>query len=120
MAKARLSVCWLGVFGQMENGDPMPACDGRLVRCHLIPKQQLSQKGHNVWDARAWVWGCGGVTGIGGHHGMLDQARTLRLPRGSLGPGVEELAYELGLLWWLDRTYGPLEVRRRSDHGARP
>ena len=99
-------VCWLGAFGYLEHGDPMTPCSGRLVRCHLIPRQLLKQQHHPEWDRRAWVWGCGGIVGNGGHHGMLDSSRTLRLRREAIPAGVEELAYELGLLWWLDRTYG--------------
>jgi len=99
-------MCFLGLFGRLEHDDPMPACDGRLVRCHLIPKQTIRGAGGDVWDRRAWVWGCGGPTGVGGHHGMLDQSRKLRLPRSAIPAGVEELALELGLCWWLDETYG--------------
>ena len=105
-----IEVCWLGLFGVMENGDPMPACDGRLVRVHLVPKQQLRKAGcYDVWDRRAWVWACGGETGIGGHHGRLDHSRTLRLPRTAIPELTEELAAELGLEYWLDREYGPKE-----------
>jgi hypothetical protein len=59
-----------------------------------------------VWDERAWVWMCGGPTGIGGHHGRLDYSRRLRIPRHRIPPETEEFAAELGLGWWLDRTYG--------------
>jgi hypothetical protein len=104
-----LRVCWLAAFGVLEHGDPMPACDGRLVRCHLIPKQVIQRAGGKVWDRRAWVWGCGGPTGSGGHHGMLDVSRTLRLPRECLPPELEQFAYDLGLMYWLDREYGPRE-----------
>lgn len=104
--RERLAICWLGAFGEMEHGDPVPKCDGRLVRCHLITKQVIERAGGKVWDRRAWVWGCGGPTGIAGHHGMLDSSRTLHIPRQFLPAGTEELALELGLLWWLDREYG--------------
>lgn len=103
-------ICWLGMFGVMEHGDPMPVCDGRLVRCHLIPKPLLRRAQGKIWDRRAWVWGCGGPTGIAGHHGLLDSSRTLRLPRSSLPPGLEELAVELELGFYLDRTYGLREL----------
>jgi len=100
-------VCWFAAFGYMEHGDPLPKCDGRLVRCHLIPKQLIKRAGgRDVWDPRSWVWGCGGPTGVGGHHGAFDSARTLRLARSGLPAHVEEFAYELGLMWYLDRTYG--------------
>lgn len=78
--------CW---FAQLPAAGP---CDGRLVRCHLIPKRLLRQEwrtAHHgqrpnderslpfrtlrelVDDPRTWVWGCGGPMGNGGHHGQL-------------------------------------------------
>jgi len=102
----RLELCWLATFGVVENGDPMPLCDGRLVRCHLIPKRLIRREGGREWDSRAWVWACGGIVGNGGHHGMLDHSRTLRLPRSAIPAGTEQLALELGLIWWLEREYG--------------
>ena len=104
------AICWLALFGVMEHGDPMGPCDGRLVRCHLIPKPLLVRAQGKVWDRRAWVWGCGGETGINGHHGMLDNSRTLRIPRGKLPTGLEALAQELELEFYLDRTYGLKEL----------
>jgi len=62
-----------------------------------------------VWDERVWVPACGGPTGIGGHHGMLD-GRNLRVPRAALPEGVEAYAAEYGLTWSLDRDYGLLEA----------
>lgn len=98
--------CWLA--GLPGAG----ACDGRTVRVHLIPRQLLKRELSRadalraIEDPRSWVPGCGGPTGIGGHHGQLDYARTLRVPRGRLPAEVELLAAELGLTWWLDREYG--------------
>jgi hypothetical protein len=109
LVEAQPVSCWLAIFGQMEHDDPMLLCEGPFVRCHLIPKQKIRQAGGDVWDRRAWVWGCGGPTGSGGHHGMLDCSRTLRLARSVIPAHVEELADELGLSWWLDRTYGERE-----------
>lgn len=106
-------------------------CDGRLVRCHLIPRQILrrevwaqrealrppaeasgrvfpSRLRELCWDTRCWVYGCGGLTGMGGHHGQLDHSRTLRIPRVLLPAGLEEFAMDYGLSWWLDREYGLL------------
>jgi hypothetical protein len=57
-------------------------------------------------DPRCWVPCCGGPMGNGGHHGMLDQSRRLRIPRERLPAEVEEFAAELNLSWWLDREYG--------------
>jgi hypothetical protein len=102
----KLRVCYLGAFGRMELGDPMPRCSGELVRCHLIPRSVLRR--HNVDELAhgSWVWGCGGPTGLGGHHGMFDVGRTLRLPREALPAATEELAMRIGLRWYLDRHYG--------------
>lgn len=109
--------CWLAQFSAVP-------CDGRLVKAHLIPKQRIrrevtSRRGVAVdvparavlysilWDERCWIPACGGPTGIGGHHGMLD-GRVLAVPRGALPDGLEAYAVEHGLAWSLDRDYGPL------------
>lgn len=85
-------------------------CDGRLVRCHLIRQQVLDRElnaGRGlVRDPRLWVWGCGGVSGLAGHHGAFDVARTLRVPRYRLPGPFLALVEELGLGWWVDREYG--------------
>lgn len=108
-----MTECFLACYGIHESGI-MPACDGRLVRVHLIPKHLLRREFPKRWrryaeNPRTWVWGCGGVVGNAGHHGMLDQSRTLRIPRSSIPREVEEFAAELGLTWYLDREYGLLE-----------
>jgi len=110
--RSDVRICWLGAFGQMEHGDPMPPCSGPLIRAHLIPKQTLKREHADPMDPRSWVWACGGIAGNGGHHGALDHSRSLRLPRGSLPPGVEELAAEIGLEWYLDKTFGERETMR--------
>jgi hypothetical protein len=88
-------------------------CDGRLIRAHLIP-QQLLKREHAprryLADPRGWVLVCGGPMGLSGHHGMFDMSRTVRVPRWKLPAEVEEMAAELGLGWWLDRTYGERPV----------
>lgn len=86
-------------------------CDGRLVKAHLLPRQLLRRQGHPdaIDDPRSYVWACGGPCGCSAHHGAFDVARTLRVPRAAIPAGVEELAAELGLLWYLDREYGSLE-----------
>lgn len=118
-------------------------CDGQLVRGHLIPRQLLKREvrygivrengkwrplGRNedkyqlphvplqqlIDDPRSWVPMCGGPTGIGGHHGRLDTARTLRIARCDLPAGLEEFAAETGLEWFLEREYGPLDNERRA------
>lgn len=104
--------CW---FVQIPGAG---SCDGALVRCHLLPKQLLRRRfphgfqGRSLAqlqaDPRSWVWGCGGTMGDGGHHGRLDTSRKLKIPRVMLPAGVEEMAAELALTWWLDREYGEL------------
>jgi hypothetical protein len=93
--------CWLAQFTDAP-------CDGKLRKCHLIPKQLIRREVGliDVYDERTWVWGCGGITGCSGHHGALDVARTLRIPRDKIPAKVEAFAEEHGLGWWLDREYG--------------
>lgn len=98
-----MTVCFLAAFSDRP-------CDGRLIRAHLIPKQLLKRHGVDPWDERSWVPACGGLTGCSGHHGALDVARTLRVPREALPACIEELAADAGLGWWLDRTYGEKEM----------
>lgn len=96
-------------FADLPGAGP---CDGRLVRCHLIPRQTLKRElnaGRSVLeDPRSWVWGCGGAMGAGGgHHGMFDTARRLRVPRHRLPPEFVEWCEGLGLGWYVDREFGP-------------
>jgi hypothetical protein len=63
------------------------------------------------YDGRAWVWGCGGPMGLSGHHGMFDKSKRIRVPRCNIAEATEQLAAELGLSWYLDRSYGR---RRRA------
>lgn len=87
-------------------------CHGHLVRAHLIPRQVFRRElpslraQEAIEDPRSYVMACGGLQGVSGHHGMLDYSRTLRVPREALPPGLEDLAEELGLGWYLDREYG--------------
>lgn len=99
--------CWVA-FNVVSPGH----CSGRLVRAHLIKQQTIRREAPNadLWDPRCWVPVCGGPMGNGGHHGMLDHSRTLRIPREALPSSLEEFAAEHGLLWALDREYGPLDV----------
>lgn len=91
-------------------------CDGRLRKCHLIPKQLLKREFGKELGARfaedpaTWVWGCGGIMGNAGHHGMLDASRTLRIPRAVVPAATEQFAADHALEWWLDREYGPREL----------
>lgn len=104
--KRKRPSCW---FASLPGAGP---CDGQLRKCHLIPKQligrEVGKQRKHLWDPRVLVDGCGGPTGIGGHHGQLDYSRTLRIPRDMLPAAVEEFAAEHGLTWWLDREYGAL------------
>lgn len=93
-------------------------CDGRMQKAHLLRAQtirrELNTKVHKedwrgdlasaVWDPRAWRPACYR------HHTMLDQARTLRIPREAIPADTVEYARELGLLWWVDRTYREREL----------
>lgn len=111
--------CWLAQFR------PDVPCEGRLVRCHLLPRQEIrrvwrsahhgagSDRAYLPWktmrdamdDPRSWVWGCGGGLGVGGHHGMLDHSRTLKIPWEALPPELHEFAADLGASAWLEREY---------------
>jgi hypothetical protein len=105
----------------MERGDPMPPCDGRLIRAHLIPKQTLRCAGLTVrgqWSEVYWVWACGGVMGQAGHHGMFDSARTLRVSREALPTSTVIAARILGLEWWIERTYLPQTDLRELRAGT--
>src|SRR4051812_26964881 len=97
--------CWLAPFSTRP-------CEGRLIRAHLIPRQLLKREGlaRFIDDPATWVPGCGGITGCSGHHGQLDSARTLRVPREALPEALEAFCADHGLLWFLDREYGPLEM----------
>lgn len=94
-------------FADLPGAGP---CDGKLRKCHLIAKQTIGRElgAAFKWDDRTWVWGCGGPMGCSGHHGMLDYSRTLRVPRERLPAALEQFAEETGLVWYLEREYGPL------------
>ncbi len=98
-------ICFLAQFSTKP-------CEGRLIRAHLLPRQLLKREGFQSYidDPRGWVPACGGAMGNSGHHGALDVARTLRIPRAALPTAVEEMAADLDLLWWLEREFGPLEA----------
>jgi hypothetical protein len=83
-------------------------CSGQLIRAHLVKRQVLRREGHQpaINDPRSWIPVCGGPQGNGGHHGMLDNSRTLRLTRDDLPEGFVELMGELDMLWYLDKHYG--------------
>jgi hypothetical protein len=97
--------CWLAAHGVYENGDQTPPCEGRLVRVHLIAQQILKREGGEPGDPRSYVLACGGLTGVGGHHGDFDSTRKLRVPYAALPADLRALADELNLDWWLRRNY---------------
>lgn len=108
--------CW---FRALPGAGP---CSGRLVRCHLIPQQTLRRELGRGWrkaadDPRSFVWGCGGATGVGGHHGALDWAGVGRLtiPRDRLPAPLEAFAEDHGLAWFLERTYGLMPSARTGS-----
>lgn len=109
------NACW---FSKLPDAGE---CEGpQVVRCHLIRQQKIAKEHPRGYsgrslavlqaDPRGWVWGCAGTSGIGGHHGKLDTAphdsSKLIVPRAMIPEETEEFAAELGLLWWLDKTYG--------------
>jgi hypothetical protein len=111
--------CFLATF------DPGP-CDGRLVRAHLLPKRIIKREfkadfphflgslEELMWHPDAWRPACGGITGIGGHHGKFDVARTLKVPRWAIPEETETMALMMDAALgrevfgvFLDREYGP-------------
>lgn len=100
--------CWLAQFSD----EP---CDGVEDLCHLIPKQLIKREivggfGGPLWPATLAsrvVWHPSVyVPGCRHHHGMLDDARTLRIPREAIPAQTERFAAAFGLTYWLDREYG--------------
>jgi hypothetical protein len=111
-ARTQNAYCWFA----WTLGAPAGACDGHLVKAHLVPKQAIKRERRdaNLWDQRAWVWACGGPTGLGGHHGMFDCGR-IAVPPEKLPPGLREYLAELGLEWMIERYFGrPVTVGRES------
>jgi CTP synthase (UTP-ammonia lyase) len=121
--------CWIA-----EHVPGSGPCDGALVKAHLIAAQRIRRElraGRTdaeldalVWDERVWVPVCGGPTGIGGHHGALDYARTVRIPFAALPAGLVEFAREHGLMWALEHEYvrpvvTPVRHRDGYDPGPR-
>lgn len=98
--------CWLAKF------DPEHECSGLVVRCHLIKEQWLRDHlGMTVverWHPDFWVPGCGGPTGIGGHHGRLDYG-DIKLKRTDLPTKIERRAREdERIANKLELVFGPL------------
>jgi hypothetical protein len=97
--------CYLVMHGVMV--PHMTPCEGRLIKVHLIAQQTLKREGLRQFldDPAVWVWGCGGIMGITGHHGHLDSSKRLRIYREALPVATREFAVVHGLEWYLDRYY---------------
>jgi hypothetical protein len=96
----------LGVWRPRMNAAWRPIRRGDDDAEALAPEYRRSLRAL-IDDPRVVVPGCGGITGLTGHHGAVD-ALILRIPRGMLPPELEEYAAEYSLGWVLDRSYGPL------------
>lgn len=104
--------CWLAQHGTYTREGDMPACEGRLVRVHLIKQQVLRKalkctgRDKRLWDDAVWVWGCGGFGyGNEGHHGMFDHDGKVEIARAALPEVLEVYAANNGLGWYLDRYF---------------
>jgi hypothetical protein len=96
-------LCWFA----RTLGPPAGACGGQLVKAHLVPKQAIrrERRDADLWDRRCWVPACGGLTGLGGHHGMFDSGR-IAVPPEFLPVGLREYLHELELDWMIERYFG--------------
>lgn len=91
--------CWLAAFSDVP-------CDGRMEKAHLVRQQTIKREIRGAEDPKAILWDSRVLRpGCYRHHTMLDQAKTLRIPREAIPVETEQYAAELGLTWWLDRTY---------------
>lgn len=90
--------CFLAQFA------PGSPCDGRMEHAHLIREQTIrkhvSRSKLILWAPAVWRPACHR------HHGLLDQSKTLRIPRSAIPAETEAWALEHGLSWWLAETYG--------------
>jgi hypothetical protein len=88
----------------MEKGDPLPPCEGRLIRAHLIPQQLLHRRGLEPGDPATYRLSCGGISGLGGHHGLFDQHR-LEVPFRELPDDTVAFAIAYDLIPHLERRF---------------
>jgi hypothetical protein len=114
--------CW---FKRLPDAGP---CEGyRIVRCHLVSQQELKKLwrhyhhragGPAPWpwpefgslrdlleDPRTWVWGCGYSSAHRGHHGQFKPDGPKGIPLSLLPEGYTRLMAELGLWWYVERTF---------------
>jgi hypothetical protein len=106
--------CHLISKDRLKKEFPKGVCflDGEWVRVHpKLPEMALNGTFRSLHallnDPRVFVWGCGGLSGLAGHHGQADGYK-LPISRSALPQALEEYAAELGLGWELDRAYGAL------------
>ena len=86
------------------------ACEGKLVRCHLVKAQTLVRelgwsKSKARSDPRVWVWGCGGALGPGGHHGRFKPDGPEGIPLSMLPEDFTRFMAQEGLWWYVERTF---------------
>lgn len=100
--------CFLAQFSDVP-------CEGRMERAHLLRLQTLRRELRKLdlpadellallWSPAVWRPGCTL------HHGLLDKARRLRIPRDAIPADTEAFADTYGLAWWLAREYGERSV----------
>lgn len=115
-------------FASLPGAGP---CEGkRIVRCHLVTRQELRRAwkafhhragqpgpGRRPWptehrslqalvdDPRTWVWGCGVSSAHPGHHGQFKPDGPKGIPLSLLPEGYTRLMAELGLWWYVERTF---------------
>jgi hypothetical protein len=94
---------------------PCARCGGRRVQGHhVIAKQTLRQNAMQngyeyervVWDARNLISLCERCHGA--HHAATHRL-SLSFVRGAC-PRIDQFAREVGLEWWLERTYPEREA----------
>jgi hypothetical protein len=124
MTLCAMPECW---FKRLPDAGP---CEGqRIVKCHLVTRQEL----RNLWrkfhhraatdsrepwpwpefrslqhlvdDPRTWVWGCGLSSAHPGHHGQFKPDGPKGIPLSLLPEGYTRLMAELGLWWYVERTF---------------
>lgn len=113
-------LCWLAQFAPAGAEE----CRGPMQRCHLVTKRRLRELWRQVhhpksvrpkgWvraalpktlqqlleDPRLWRPGCER------HHRLMDERRSLRVPRWAIPTETETFCLTVELDSWLDREYG--------------
>lgn len=90
------------------DGHWQPMIEARFLPDDLKPETRTLKELQD--DPRSWRSGCGGYSGLAGHHGRLDNPvhdrNKLIVPRALIPADVEEYAEQLGLTTVLDHLYG--------------